>query len=588
MSNIDKLRVCLAENQYIVPSFKIYGGAKGFQDYGMLGVRVKTKLIDLWREFFLFENNIAEVETPIITPYEALKASGHVDKFTDPIVYDGDGNCHRADHLLENFYEQNKDKTELSQIASWNTEQMSNAINKYKIIQGPYSKETNTYLPVQVSVKNLMFDVSSSNTNNIHGIDFLRPEIAGGMFVSFKSVQDFWKKDVPFGIAQAGRAYRREISPTPFTRMREFNQMEIEFFIDPKNPSYPKVQQYLNIEIPLLSAVDQLNGNKVATKTTIASALANNIINHETMAYFVGRMYDFAMLIGLNKDKIRFRQHLPDEMAHYANCCFDLECYVSDKWLECVGIADRGNYDLKAHSNSQTKLTCRRKLETPITKTFIKPKLDMKLIASKYKEFAAKIRQQFESMSQDQLEFINNNNDDVGLHIDGQLLAIDRTYIKFEKVIINEDFEEFYPHTIEPSIGIDRLLYAIFEHSFWIREDDEQRIVLSLVDSLTPFDVAIFPLHKKDDMVNMANDIRTLLRNNKIYCFEDSSNTTIGKRYSRIDEMGIKYAITVDPGSLVDKSVTIRERDSMVQIRTLIDNLPELLKSLLSGKSKIN
>src|SRR5947207_171215 len=103
LSNIERLRVCLAENQYIVPSFKIYGGAKGFQDYGMLGVRVKSKLVDLWREFFLFENNIVEVETPIITPYDALKASGHVDKFTDPIVFDGDGNCYRADHLLEKF-----------------------------------------------------------------------------------------------------------------------------------------------------------------------------------------------------------------------------------------------------------------------------------------------------------------------------------------------------------------------------------------------------------------------------------------------------------------------------------------------------
>jgi glycyl-tRNA synthetase len=582
MSNIERLRVCLAENQYIVPSFKVYGGAKGFQDYGMLGVRVKNKLIDLWREFFLFENNIVEVETPIITPYDALKASGHVDKFTDPIVFDGDGNCYRADHLLENFADEHN-MPELAQVSTWSVQQMSDAINKHGIIKGTYVEETKKYLPVEVKTKNLMFDVSSTNVNNKHGVDFLRPEVAIGMFLSFKGVQDFYKRDLPFGIAQAGRAYRREISPTPFTRMREFHQMEIEFFIDPKNPSYPKVKQYLDMEIPLLSSKDQLNGIKFPTTVTISSALTNGVINHETMAYFVGRMYDFAMSIGLKKDKVRFRQHLPDEMAHYANCCFDLECFVSDRWLECVGIADRGDWDLKAHSNGQTRLTCKRKLDVPVSRTILKTKLDMKSIGSKYREFAAKIKERFDNITQEELEQMNSDSSNVSISINDTQITIDRSYIQIEHQSIKEEFEEFYPYTIEPSIGIDRLLYAVFEHSFWVRSDDEQRIVLSLPGILLPYDVAVLPLHKKDDMMGMADSIRQNLRKHKIYCFEDSSNTTIGKRYSRLDEMGIRYAITVDPGSLTDQSVTIRERDSMKQIRVSIENVPETIISLING-----
>ena len=301
----------------------------------------------------------------------------------------------------------------------------------------------------------------------------------------------------------------------------------------------------------------------------------------------MARMYDFAMSIGLKKDKVRFRQHLSNEMAHYANLCFDLECLVSDKWLECVGIADRGSYDLEAHSNEQTKLTCKRKLNIPIIKKILKAKLDMKSIGAKYKEFAAKIKDEFDNMTQEQLNEINNNNLDVNIHIDDTSLTIDREYIQIEQQNVKEEYEEFYPYTIEPSIGLDRLLYAMFEHNFWVRSDDEQRIVLSLPDILAPYDVAVLPLHKKADMLNMADDIRQELRKHKIYCFEDSSNTTIGKRYSRLDEMGIKYAITVDPGSLTDRSITIRERDSMKQIRVLIADIYQTLTSLMTGKLTI-
>ena len=120
----------------------------------------------------------------------------------------------------------------------------------------------------------------------------------------------------------------------------------------------------------------------------------------------------------------------------------------------------------------------------------------------------------------------------------------------------------------------------MFEHTFWVRKEDEQRIVLSLPDTLTPYDVAILPLHKKPDMVNLATKIRRDLRKHKITCFNDTSHTNIGKRYSRLDEMGIKYAITVDPGSLEDDKVTIRERDSMKQIRVLIEKLPEVLSNI--------
>ena len=562
----EKLKISLTRNQYIIPSAEIYGGFSGFHDYGVMGIKTKNKLIEKWRQFFLFEEEIDEIETSIIMPYVALQASGHVDRFQDFIVYDNEKKCHRADHLLENFFEKNNMPSQRNQVSSWNADKMTSEINKYNILKDAS----------KVLTKNMMYEiVQANNSDDKTYTNFLRPELAQGIFTSFKRISDFTKKKLPFGIAQVGKSYRKEISPTPFTRMREFTQAEIEFFIDPKNPNYKKIENYLDLKLPLLSSESQESASDDIVMMSVEEAVKTKIINHETMAYFLVRIYLFAKEIDLKDGKIRFRQHMPNEMAHYANQCWDLECLVSNKWLECVGIADRGSYDLEAHSiKSGTKLICKRQLENPYAQNVAKVKLNMKLIGKKYKSNTSKIVEYFNNLNQNEIIALENNNTDI--HIDDTDFIIDRNmiYIYKEQDIIQH--EEFYPHTIEPSIGIDRILYAVFEQNFFVREDDDKRIVLALPKCISPYDVAVFSLYKNQDMDNVVNTIKNNLRNHKISGYIDCSNVSIGRKYSRLDEIGIKYAITVDPGSLEDKQVTVRERNSMSQIRVPIQDVHTL------------
>jgi glycyl-tRNA synthetase len=588
-SNIERLKILLVENQYITPSFDLYGGQKGFHDYGVMGFQVKNKLINLWREFFLFEDDIEEIECPTIMPYNVLKASGHVDRFQDYVVFDHDGKCYRADHLLENYFRDNGMNDLVNKVASWSAKRMAHEINKFDIIKGPVSKEDKTVnLQIEVKSTNLMFEVVSNNSNNPHGIDFLRPELAQGIFINFKRINDFNKRELPFGVAQVGKSYRKEISTTPFTRMREFTQAEIEFFIDPKDPSYDKIAQYMTTSVPLLPSLSQETGSSNVLNVTIGEALEKGLINHQTMAYFIVRIFEFSKLIGLDMKKIRFRQHMDNEMAHYANQCWDLECYVNERWLECVGIADRGSYDLHAHSNnlfgSNGSLMMKKKRRSTKVTTKLIPRLNMGIIGKKYREDAKNIADHINSMNQDKLREIKeetfSEKESMYIFVDGVLFSVDKNMLKIEEQIIKDEFEEFYPSIVEPSIGIDRIMYSIFEHNFWIRQDDDQRIVMSLPQEINPYDIAILPLHKKDTMINKAMDVFNMLKNEKYKCYRDNSGVKIGKKYSRLDEMGVKYAITVDPGSLEDNKVTIRERDSMNQIRIPINNLIKIMKDI--------
>ncbi len=157
--------------------------------------------------------------------------------------------------------------------------------------------------------------------------------------------------------------------------------------------------------------------------------------------------------------------------------------------------------------------------------------------------------------------------------------------INIQEKEIAVEYEDIFPHTIEPSFGIDRLLYSIFEQNFWIRKDDipnsdDKRTVISLPKLLVPYDIAIFQLHNKKEMMELAQQIRELLKENSFQCYIDNSRVSIGKRYSRLDEIGVKYAITIDPGTLQDHQVTIRERDSMKQIRVDINDLVKTISQL--------
>lgn len=575
-TNQQRLIVLLKENQYIVPSYELYNGVSGLQDYGILGTRFKNNLIKLWKKWFIFNDDIEEIETPVIMPYNLLKASGHVDKFDDFIVHDSFNNKDiRADHLAKKWFKSNNMESLGEQVDSFNQEKLERVINGYNML--PDNKEH-----TKVYRKNLMFSVG----DNVSEPNYLRPEIAQAMFVNFKEISKFLQKDLPFGVCQVGKSFRKEISPEQYVRLREFNQAEIEFFVDPQNKTHPQYDKFKSTIIPILTSEMQLTGITTPVLISVEDAFNNNLIKKNVVAYFLAKIYIFAIKIGLKDGKIRFRQHLSNEMAHYASECWDLETFVNGSWLECVGCADRGSFDLESHAKgSGQKLQFRKQLDEPITNKKLRITPNIKSIASKFKGMTSTIIKFIEGLSQEQIICIQNDN-----VINGDNFTIDSGMFEIKEEVEKIMYEDFYPHVIEPSFGIDRLIYSIFEQNFSIRvnnnpkndnpKNDNLRMVLSLEAKLTPYNVAVFPLLKKVDLINVAININNILKENGIKYFYDNSSTKIGKKYVRSDEIGIKYAITIDYDTLDDNTVTIRERDSMEQIRIKICDIVEYLDKM--------
>ena len=470
-------------------------------------------------------------------------------------------------------------KPELAdKVDGWDHNMLELQINSNGIVQGVYDEKMKKHQPVRVHRKNLMYEIPSLSGPDV---DFLRPELAQGIFVNFKLVQQFLKKSLPMGIAQVGKSFRKEISPTPFTRMREFNQAEIEYFVDDKDKSHPNFSMVETYEIPILSAKMQVTGDK-PIMISIGKAVETNIISHQTMGYWLARIHQFAIKIGLNPGKIRFRQHLSNEMAHYASECWDLETRVLDSWLECVGCADRGNYDLTSHGKN--KLTAKRLLDKPIIETKLVYKLNKSTISNKYKDLTMGIVNYFNNLDDVELKKLHKNFADgkgfIYIYIGDSLCTITNDMIEFDNEEIRTEYEEFIPHVVEPSFGIDRLLYSVFEHSFYIRPQDAKRGVLGLPTLLTPYDVSVLQLHNKDELKVIATYIKNLLKDNNFSIYTDNSGVAIGRKYVRQDEIGVKFAITIDPGSLEDNMVTVRERDSMKQIRVPIASIITVLKNI--------
>lgn len=567
MNKQQLLRITLAENQFIIPSYQQYAGISGLHDYGIVGTRIKNNFLNQWRDFFLKSDEIEEIETPTIMPYDLLKASGHVDRFTDFVTYDQNNTCFRADHLLKNYFKDNNMIDMIDTVDTFTEKELEENINKYNIIKS-----------AKVTKKNLMFEIPNNDTHPY----YLRPELAQGIFCNFKQINQFLKKDLPFGIAQVGSSYRKEISPVPFTRLRSFTQAEIEFFVDPNNKQHPKFTTINNISIPLLTSEMQLNNIREPIIISVGNAVEKKLISHEIMGYFLAKIYLFALNIGLHKDKIRFRQHLSHEMAHYASECWDLECFVNSSWLECVGVADRGSYDLRAHSKQNSELTFRQELETPIYKKYLKLIINKKIIYQVYGNLIEQIVKELEKLSQEQLKSLQcSESINVQIMIDDVILNKQITSDMFK--IVEEETKltsrEIYPHVIEPSFGVDRLIYAIIEQNFWYRPEDNKRWVLSLPQILSPYQIAVYQLFNKPELLSYVDNVKTNLKSAGYSVYTDKSSTSIGKRYVRSDEMGIKYVITIDPGSLTDHCVTIRERDTTKQIRIPSkDLITELIK----------
>jgi len=436
---------------FIFPSSEIYGGLANTWDFGPLGVEMKNNVKKAWwKKIVLERKNIIGLDSAIIMNSKVWEASGHVTGFADPLVECK--SCHtrfRVDDLMKGKY---------GEVT------MKDGYPHCPLCGGELTEEKKF---------NLMFKTFFGPVEDKTHLVYLRPETAQGIFINFKQIATTSRQKIPFGIAQIGKVFRNEITPGNFIfRTREFEQMELEYFVKPKEDK--KWYEYWQ---------------KERTK-----------------------WYED---LGLKKINLRLREHAKKELAHYAKNCVDIEYQFpfsnEDGWGELEGIANRTDYDLKNHLEHSGK--------------------DLKYFDEETKE-------------------------------------------------------NYLPYVIEPSAGVERSLLAFLLNAYQEEQDEkgEKRIVLKLHSQLAPIKLAIFPLLKNNkDLKNLAQEIYQKLKLKLNFPIDYDEVGSIGRRYRRQDEIGTPWGVTVDHQSLEDKTVTIRERDTMKQERIKIEEIENFLREKLAN-----
>ena len=444
--------VSLAKRRgFIFPSSEIYGGINAVWDYGPLGVELKNNVKHAWWRAMVQErDDIVGLDAGILMAPRVWVTSGHVASFTDPLV-----EC-RTDH--QRFRLDELPGTEGLSV----TELADPAVVERLRLRCPVDGG-----PLMAPRRfNLMLKTFLGPVEDEAAIVYLRPETAQGIYVNFRNVRDTSRKKIPFGIAQVGKAFRNEISPGNFVfRMREFEQMEMQYFVRPE-----------------------------AAAVQFEEWLPRRRAWYENL--------------GVDPRRLRFREHAPDELAHYARRAVDVEYRFPFGWKELEGIHDRGDWDLSRHAEA----------------------------------------------SGESLDYFDPATE-----------------------------ERFVPWVVETSAGADRAAFTFLIDAY--REEEvrgEKRVVLGLHPELAPYKVAVLPLlRNRPEIVALARAIVADLRRETMAVYDDTAS--IGKLYRRQDEIGTPYCVTVDVESLEDRAVTIRERDSMTQVRVSVERVREVLLARLRG-----
>ena len=450
---MDKLVALCKSRGFVFSGSEIYGGLANTWDYGPLGVELKNNVKKAWWKKFVTEQPLnTGLDCAILMNPNVWVASGHVGGFSDPLM-----DCksckarHRADNLIENYIAKHNLNINIS---GWSNEQMEKFIIDNKIACPDCGNSNFT----GVRQFNLMFKTFQGVNEDTANTVYLRPETAQGIFVNFKNVQRTTRMKVPFGVCQIGKSFRNEITPGNFTfRTREFEQMELEFFCKPGT-------------------------------------------DLEWFEYWRAYCRDWLLGLGIKQDRLKLRDHDKEELSFYSKATTDFEYLFPFGWGELWGIADRTDYDLKAH---QTTSGVNMEYTDPVTN------------------------------------------------------------------------EKYVPYVVEPSLGADRMVLAFLCNAYEEEELEggDTRVVLHLHHALAPYKVAVLPLQKK--LTEKAEEIYKNLCKKFSCTFDETAS--IGKRYRRQDEIGTPYCVTIDFDSLEDNCVTVRERDSMAQIRISIDELEEYL-----------
>jgi glycyl-tRNA synthetase len=520
---------------FVFQSSEIYGGINGFWDYGPLGAELKRNVKELWWNTMTRQrDDIAGLEATIIMSPEIWKASGHVATFSDPMI-----DCKTC-----------KGRFRADQISEIPCPQKPS-----KCVGECHGEKT------EARAFNLMFQTYVGPVQDDSAIAYLRPETAQAIFAQFKNVLETSRQKVPFGIAQVGKAFRNEVTPRNFTfRSREFEQMELEFFIKPDE------------------VIEAIHGSVATISENPQSAIRNPQSNWGWQAwhqYWVEERVRFYEGIGLSRDTLGFHHQTPAELAHYARACTDIlfkfpfskkdaDGNVTGDELE--GIAARSDFDLSQHQRFSGKPmgVFDEELRAAWTKL---PKEKQDALWKRYydnrKNYLTKSAKPDETPEQISQQATEDAN---GL-AKGQ----------------------YIPHVIEPSAGVDRLILALIANAYSevTKTDDkgksETTVVMKFHPRVAPVKVGVFPLLKnKPELVAKAQAVYELLRPHLKAVYDDGGS--IGKRYARQDEAGTPFCVTIDFDTLGEKpelldTVTIRYRDDGKQERLKISELLDFLLS---------
>ncbi|MFB6084332.1 MAG: glycine--tRNA ligase [Halorientalis sp.] len=572
---------------FFFQSSEAYGGVSGFYVYGPEGATLKENLEDAWRDRFVRREGHMEIEAPNVMPEPVFEASGHLDGFDDMIVECPEcGASHRADHLVE-------DGTEIEEAESIAIEEIEDIIADNELV----CPSCGTDLAGEpVEDFNLMFETNIGPGSSSPG--YLRPETAQGIFVEFPRLKEYARGQLPFGVAQIGAAYRNEISPRKgLVRLREFAQAELEHFVDPESDE-PPLSEVEDVEVTLYSEARQEDPDGEPVETTVGEAVAEGIVGSDWVAYYLGVAQGWYERIGVDMDRFRFRQHRSGELAHYAADCWDAEADTSapgadPDWIEITGFAYRGDYDLSKHGEyADDDFTIFEQYDDPITVERATVDPDMSYLGPEFGGDAGAVADALEDLAErDRSAF---EGDEVTVEVEGEAYTVPVEKTGFAVEEVTEAGEHVTPHVVEPSFGVDRLVYTVLAHN--LTRDDagesgddggEGRTVLTLPPELAPTTVAVFPLMDKDGLGERAGEIAERLRRAGFEVAEDASGS-IGRRYRRQDEVGTPYCVTVDYDTLEDDTVTIRDRDTTTQARVAVGDLPGVVADLQAGERTVD
>ncbi len=456
MADIETITSLAKRRGFAFQSSEIYGGLGSVWDYGPLGVELKNNIKRAWWRAVVYErDDMVGLDAGLLMNRLVWKYSGHEDTFSDPLV-----DCRKCKTRLR------ADKIEGGVC--------------------PSCGSTDLTEPRQF---NLMFKTTVGPVEDESGLAYLRPETAQGIFVNFKNVLDSTNRKLPFGIAQVGKSFRNEITPGNFIfRTREFEQMEIEYFVKP----------------PAIVKPGDLNDEQWHDR-------------------WIEDRYNWYLSLGMKAENLRQYEQPRAELAHYAKRTVDLQYrFFPDRedeekqWDELEGIANRTDFDLKAHSKKPANEEGKR---------------------------------------------INTDS------------TADLTYFD------HETNQHVFPYVIEPSAGVDRSVLAFLMDAYTEEEvNGEKRVVLKLHSDLAPIKVAVLPLAKnKEPIVKLAKEIKSRLQRTGSMRAVYDDTAGIGKLYRRQDEVGTPLCVTVDHQSLEDNQVTIRDRDTMQQERVSIDEIETII-----------